>query len=311
VRNQAAQAGDRIDPIIPRDGALNFQPVSNGTIYLSGFFGQRIFGLKFWATCLYRDRSDRPMADRLQKVLSQRGIASRRQAETMIRSGRVSVNGLIAQIGDTVDPQLALIEIDGLLLPPQLSHQYLLLNKPCGVVSTCADPQGRTTVLDLLPEAWRQGTGIHPVGRLDTNSTGAILLTNDGELTFRLTHPSHQISKTYNVLVAGHPQPLTLAAWRTGILLEGRKTLPAQVKRLSQDRQNTRLQIVLREGRNRQIRKVADLLGHPVLALERIAIGSITLQLPDRPLARGGYRHLTCLEAEWLSKILNYKLMPS
>jgi pseudouridine synthase len=248
------------------------------------------------------------MADRLQKVLAQRGIASRRQAEEIIRSGRVMVNGCTAQIGDTVDASLDTIAIDGRPLPAPLSHQYLLLNKPCGVVSTCADPQGRTTVLDLLPAAWR--AGLHPVGRLDTNSTGALLLTNDGELTFRLTHPRHEIPKTYMVLVAGHPEPATLAAWRSGIELEGRFTLPAQVKRLSQDRQNTRLQIILREGRNRQIRKVADLLGHPVLTLERTAIGSVALHLPSQPLARGDYRQLTDLETEWLSKILNYRLHP-
>jgi pseudouridine synthase len=249
-----------------------------------------------------------PMADRLQKVLAQRGIASRRQAEEIIRSGRVMVNGCTAQIGDTVDSSLDTIAIDGRPLPAPPTHQYLLLNKPCGVVSTCADPQGRTTVLDLLPAAGR--AGLHPVGRLDTNSTGALLLTNDGELTFRLTHPRHEIPKTYMVLVAGHPEPAVLAAWRSGIDLEGQLTLPAQVKRLSQDRQNTRLQIVLREGRNRQIRKVADLLGHPVLALERTAIGSVALHLPSQPLARGDYRQLTNLETEWLSKILNYRLHP-
>jgi pseudouridine synthase len=248
------------------------------------------------------------MADRLQKVLAQRGIASRRQAEEIIRSGRVLVNGRTALIGDTVDASLDNISIDGRLIPTPPSHQYLLLNKPCGVVSTCADPQGRTTVLDLLPAAWQTGSGMHPVGRLDTNSTGALLITNDGELTFRLTHPRHEIPKTYTVLVAGHPEPATLAAWRSGIELEGRVTLPAQVKRLSQDRHKTRLQIVLREGRNRQIRKVADLLGHPVLALERTAIGSVTLHLPSQILARGNYRQLTNLETEWLSKILNYRI---
>jgi pseudouridine synthase len=248
------------------------------------------------------------MADRLQKVLAQRGIASRRQAEAMIRAGRVSVNGLTAGIGNTVDPSLDAIAIDGQPLPTQLSHQYLLLNKPCGVVSTCADPQGRRTVLDLLPTTWRTGAGMHPVGRLDTNSSGALLLTNDGELTFRLTHPRHEVPKSYMVLVAGHPEPATLAAWRSGIELAGRVTLPAQVKRLSQDRQNTRLQIVLREGRNRQIRKVAELLGHPVLALERTAIGKLMLQLPNQPLARGDYRPLTNLEMEWLSKILNHRI---
>jgi pseudouridine synthase len=249
------------------------------------------------------------MAARLQKVLAQRGIASRRQAEELIRSGRVTVNGKTAQIGDSADPQLDIIVIDEQPLKTQPSRKYLLLNKPPGVVSTCADPQGRPTVLDLLPPAWQGGAGIHPVGRLDTNSTGALLLTNDGELTFRLTHPRHEISKTYLVVVAGHPEPATLAAWRSGIALEGRLTLPAQVKKLSQDPQNTRLQIVLREGRNRQIRKVAELLGHKVLTLERTAIGQISLHLPSQPLARGDYRQLTKKEVEWLSTILNYEMI--
>ena len=251
------------------------------------------------------------MADRLQKVLAQRGIASRRQAEELIRAGRIAVNGLTAQIGDIVDPGLDNISIDGNLIQAQPALQYLLLNKPYGVVSTCADPEGRTTVLDLLPTAWRAGAGLHPVGRLDTNSAGAILMTNDGELTFRLTHPRHEVTKTYVVLVAGHPKPATLTAWRSGIALEGRVTLPAQVKWLGQDRQNTRLQIVLREGRNRQIRKVADLLGHPVLALERTAIGPILLHFPNQPLARGDYRQLTAPETKWLSKILNYRIATS
>jgi pseudouridine synthase len=240
------------------------------------------------------------MTARLQKVLAQRGVASRRQSEELIRAGRVTVNGKTAQIGDTVDPHLDIISIDEQPLKTQPPRQYLLLNKPAGVVSTCADPEGRSTVLNLLPPAWQSGAGIHPVGRLDTNSTGALLLTNDGELTFRLTHPRHEIAKTYVVLVAGHPTPAVLAAWRSGISLEGRLTLPAQVKKLSQDRQNTSLQIVLREGRNRQIRKVADLLGHPVLALERTAIGPISLHLPNQSLARGDYRKLTAAEVEWL-----------
>jgi pseudouridine synthase len=245
------------------------------------------------------------MAARLQKVLAQRGVASRRQAEDMIRAGRVTVNGQPAQIGTTVDPDWDEIAIDRQPLALKPQQQYLLLHKPVGVVCTCADPQGRRTVLDLLPEEWHQGQGLHPIGRLDVDSTGAILITNDGDLTFRLTHPSHGIPKTYSVWVAGHPSAATLEQWRSGIDLEGRPTLPAQVKILSRDRQNSRLQVVLREGRNRQIRKVAELLGHPVLALERTAIGEISLQTPGHFLRRGHYRPLSAQEQSWLFKILN------
>ncbi len=154
------------------------------------------------------------MAARLQKVLAQRGIASRRQAEELIRAGRFQVNGKPAQIGETIDPMLDLIAIDGQPLPTQPQRKYLLLNKPAGVVSTCADPQGRQTVLDLLPTTWQHGLGLHPVGRLDTDSTGALLLTNDGELTFRLTHPRHEVPKTYVVVVAGQPPEHILDSWR-------------------------------------------------------------------------------------------------
>jgi pseudouridine synthase len=243
------------------------------------------------------------MAARLQKILSQWGIASRRQAEDLIRAGRVKVNDRIATLGDSADPDIDRIAIDGEVLAALPQRYYFLLNKPAGVVSTCADPQGRSTVVDLLPPALRQG--IHPVGRLDTDSTGALLLTNDGQLTCLLTHPRHQISKTYVVWVAGHLDPQVLTAWQNGVELDGQQTLPAQVKVLSTDRHNTRLQILLKEGRNRQIRRVAELLGHPVLKLERIAIGEIHL---TADLPRGQYRNLTAIETKWLSSILNFQI---
>lgn len=250
------------------------------------------------------------MAARLQKVLSQWGVASRRQAEEMIRSGLVQVNGQQAHLGDTADPTIDRIDIAGQRLIVQPQRYYLLLNKPAGVVSTCTDPQGRSTVMDLLPKFLQQGMGIHPVGRLDIDSTGALLLTNDGELTCLLTHPRHQIAKTYIALVQGHPAPTTLQAWREGIDLDGRPTLPAQVKIMSQDRHHTRLQIVLREGRNRQVRRVAEQLDHPVLRLERTAIGCIPLHLPEHPLDRGQHRNLTPVEVKWLSTILNHDITP-
>jgi 23S rRNA pseudouridine2605 synthase len=246
------------------------------------------------------------MAARLQKILSQWGIASRRRAEELILARRVTVNEQIATLGDSADPEVDRIAIDGEVLQARPQRHYFLLNKPAGVVSTCADPQGRSTVLDLLPTDLRQG--MHPVGRLDTDSTGALLLTNDGQFTCLLTHPRHQISKTYEVWVAGHPTEQTLAVWQAGVDLAGKRTLPAQVKVLSADQHNTRLRILLREGRNRQIRRVAELLGHPVLKLDRTAIGEILLHLPQVQLPRGQSRLLLPTETKWLSTILNYQI---
>jgi 23S rRNA pseudouridine2605 synthase len=245
------------------------------------------------------------MTERLQKILSQWGIASRRQAEEMILAGRVKVNGSVVDLGQKADPSCDRIEVDGKSIHP--AHRppliYLLLHKPAGVVSTCSDPQGRPTVLDLLPPKLRQGHGIHPVGRLDADSTGALLLTNDGDLTFRLSHPKHSVAKTYHVWVQGQPSEDILETWRSGVVLDGKKTLPAQVVLLkTQPKSNkTLLEIVLSEGRNRQIRRVAEQLGYPVLQLHRVAIGPIQLQPPgDRSLPPGQYRPLKEFELNFL-----------
>ena len=243
------------------------------------------------------------MAERLQKILSQWGIASRRQAEKMILAGRVRLNGTIVALGQTANPERDRIEVDGRLIQPVNRPEpiYLLLNKPPGVVSTCDDPRSRTTVLHLLPLELRQGQGLHPVGRLDAQTTGALLLTNDGELTFILTHPRHSVPKTYEVWVEGHPPESVLQAWRRGVVLSGRKTLPAQVRVLKQQSSRTLLEVVLTEGRNRQIRRVAEQLGYPVVHLHRAAIGPIRLQQPgEAVLASGNYRPLEDFEIRFL-----------
>ncbi len=248
---------------------------------------------------------------RLQKILAHLGVASRRRAEQMILAGRVQVNGqVIQELGVKVDPDQDRIWVDdralGSLGSPsdQSAQTTVLLHKPSGVLSTCIDPQGRPTVLDLLPESWRQRR-LYPVGRLDKETTGALLLTNDGDLALRLTHPRYHHPKIYRVEVQGLPSPTTLQQWRDGVDLEEGRTQPAQVcfdptanvGRSQQGRSST-LCIVLTEGRKRQIRRVAQLLGHPVLSLHRQAIGSI--QLGD--LESGQFRLLTQSELSSLKR---------
>jgi len=224
------------------------------------------------------------MSDRLQKILSRYGISSRRGAETMILEGRVKVNGRVVQIlGTTADPDRDQIEVDGkpLMVAPQLC--YLLFHKPIGVICTRKDPQQRRTIYDLLPPQFQH---LFYVGRLDSDSSGALLLTNDGELTNRLTHPLHQVAKHYRVWVKGRIKENTLEQWRRGVELEDGPTLPALVELLDYGNDRSLLEIVLREGRNRQIRRVAELFHHPVLRLHRTQIGNLSIS----GLPRGRFR---------------------
>jgi 23S rRNA pseudouridine2605 synthase len=256
---------------------------------------------------------DSRMNERVQKILSQWGIASRRQAEQMILEGRVQLNGTIAQLGQKAHPFRDRIAVDGVLVQPidRPDPIYLLLNKPKGSVSTCHDPDQRRTVLDFLPPELQTGQGIHPVGRLDADSTGALLLTNDGTVTFHLTHPRHHVSKTYHVWVQGHPPKSVLEAWRQGVDLLGKKTLPAQVRVLKRGREETLLEIVLTQGRNRQIRRVAELLSYPVIHLHRTGIGPIQLQLPGESiLPSGEYRYLKESEISFLQNFNGEAFVP-
>jgi 23S rRNA pseudouridine2605 synthase len=253
------------------------------------------------------------MEERVQKILSQWGIASRRQAETMITAGRVRLNGVVVKLGEKANPETDLIEVDGKAVAAANRPQaiYLLLNKPAGYVSTCRDSRDRQTVLDLLPKTLSRGQGIHPVGRLDFESTGALLLTNDGAMTFHITHPRHHVPKTYQVWVRGNPPESVLKKWRQGVELSGKKTLPAQVRVLKRREEETLLEIVLREGRNRQIRRVAELLSYPVIHLHRTAIGPIKLQLPGEPLLPSGeYRYLKEFEIRFLQNLNGEALVP-
>ena len=228
---------------------------------------------------------------RLQKLIAAAGLCSRRTAEAWIEAGRVNVDGQVSTLGDQADPDSQVIQVDGRPLCPRREPTVLLINKPPGVISTCRDPRGRSTVLDLLPRPLRQG--LHPVGRLDADSRGALLLTDQGELTLRLTHPRFDHAKTYRVWVEGTPLDTSLQRWRRGLSLDGTRTRSAEVRVLQRRSERTLLEVVLLEGRNRQIRRVADLLGHPVLDLQRVAISGLRLG----PLPEGRWRHLS--RGEW------------
>ena len=215
------------------------------------------------------------MEERLQKIIAGAGITSRRKAEALIEAGLVTVNGKIATIGDKADPASDDIRVEGKRLHAPEKMRYLIMNKGRGIVSTTDDPEGRKTIIDLLGKSVTER--VYPVGRLDIDSEGLVLLTNDGDLTHHITHPRFGCEKTYKVLVEGSPSEQTLNKWRRGITLEDGKTAPCKIKVLSPERGKTWLRIVMGEGKKRQIRRVAEQLGHPVLRLTRTHIGPVAL----------------------------------
>lgn len=211
--------------------------------------------------------------ERLQKVLARAGLGSRRVVEGFIEEGRVSVNGTVARLGQRVDPSKDKVEVDGSTVPLDVSLVYYLLNKPAGVVTTASDPEGRPTVLELV----ELGARVWPVGRLDVDSEGALVLTNDGELSHRLTHPSFEVPKTYVVKVAGGVGERSLRGLARGVELEDGRTRPARVDVLDRSGGATLVEITITEGRNRQVRRMFDAVGHRVLALVRVAVGPLKL----------------------------------
>jgi 23S rRNA pseudouridine2605 synthase len=222
--------------------------------------------------------------ERLQKVLAQRGLGSRRACEDLVAEGRVTVNGEVALLGRRVDIEVDRIEVDGAPLAVRPGLIYYLLNKPRGVVTTLADPQRRPIVTDFVPAEPR----VFPVGRLDADTEGLLLLTNDGDLSHRLTHPSFGVEKEYMAEVAGRPSAAAVRMLREGVELEDGTTAPAKVA-LSPP---NLLRITIHEGRNRQVRRMCDAVGHPVRRLVRVRVGPIS----DRRLKPGTWRELSMVE---------------
>ena len=231
-----------------------------------------------------------PPGERLQKILAQAGLGSRRTAEDMIAEGRVRVNGELAVLGTRADPETDTIEVDGAVVGVRQGLVHYLLNKPAGVVSTAADPQGRPTVVDMVPPEPR----VYPVGRLDADTEGLLVLTNDGDLAHRLTHPSFGVDKEYLAEVEGRPARGALRRLREGVDLDDGRTAPARVSLVGE---NT-LRITIHEGRNRQVRRMAEAIGHPVRRLVRVRIGPLS----DRRLAPGAWRPLTQAEVRALER---------
>ncbi len=228
--------------------------------------------------------------ERLQKVLARQGVGSRRACEELIAEGRVLVDGAVAELGCRIDTSQAQVQVDGTLVGVRSDLVHYLLNKPVGVVTTAHDPQGRPTVVELVKAKSR----VFPVGRLDIDSEGLLLLTNDGDLTHRLTHPSFGVEKEYLVQVSGSPKPAAVRALREGVEIGDGRSLPAKVSLVSP----SVLRITVKEGRNRLVRRMCQSVGHPVLRLVRTRIGPLS----DHRLAPGDWRSLTNTETRSLEK---------
>lgn len=237
--------------------------------------------------------------ERLQKILARAGIASRRGAEEWIRQGRVTINGQVAEVGAKADPEDDAILVDGKRLQLPQNNVYLLLNKPPGCVTSRSDPQGRRTVLDLIPPRYRKT--VVPAGRLDFDTEGLVVLTSDGDLVLRITHPRYGCIKTYEVKVKGTPNEATMRRFRDGMVLDGKRTAPAKASlhhrpRPGKGEKNSWWIVQIAEGRKRQIKEMFFRLGHPVQRLKRVGVGSVS----DPRLPVGSYRHLDRDEVEAL-----------
>jgi pseudouridine synthase len=238
--------------------------------------------------------------ERLQKILSAAGVASRRLSEELILQGRVSVNGAtVTELGTKADPAADEIKVDGRRIKSEQRRRYVLLNKPRGYITSRSDPEGRPTVMDLMKGVKEY---IYPVGRLDYDSEGLLLLTNDGELAARLTHPRHEVEKVYEARVKGVPDDRALERLARGVPVDGRRTAPAKIRASEPfargSGEQTIVEISIHEGRQRQVRKMFEAVGHPVVRLKRVRIGP--LEDPEMPV--GHWRELTPQELSRLRK---------
>ena len=234
---------------------------------------------------------------RLQKFLAKAGVASRRKSEELILNGKVKVNNeLVTELGTKVDPETDKVFYKNKLVKPEENKVYYMLNKPEGYITTVEDERGRKTVIDLLSDVKER---IYPIGRLDYDTSGLLLLTNDGDLTYVITHPKHEIEKTYIANLRGIPSNQQLQEFRSGLLIEGRKTAKAKIAITDKNKEGAIVTITIIEGRNRQVRKMCAAIGHPVISLKRIAIGAITLG--NLPLGKS--RLLTTKEIAYLKSL--------
>ena len=239
--------------------------------------------------------------ERLQKILAQAGYGSRRGCEEIIEAGRVRVDGRTATLGDQADPETQRITVDGVPIPRPEPRVYVMLNKPRGVITSTQDPHGRKTVIDLvaLPKPKRgDPPRLYPVGRLDYDSEGLLLLTNDGSLTQRLTHPRYEHPRTYRVLVEGEPDADTIDRWKRGITLDDRSTRFDSVDIVDQRRGETWLEVTVHEGRKHLVRRMVAALGHPSKRLIRVSMGTLKLGT----LASGKWRYLSRPEVQLLQR---------
>lgn len=252
------------------------------------------------------------MEERLQKFMARAGVGSRRKCEELIAEGRVTVNGKVAGLGSKVDPDRDTVEVDGRPIAVPSAHEYIILNKPAGYVTTASDPQGRPTVFDLVPNL---PTRVYPVGRLDMDTEGVLLLTSDGDAALVLTHPRYGITKTYVAVVKGRPSPTALARLTEGVMLEDGRAKAASARLLQDgDRSVPKgitpapgeavVELVLNEGRKREVKRMLAEIGHPVVRLVRTKFGPFTA----RGLRSGAWRRLTPAEREMLLGLVEAKI---